>query len=140
MALTPEDGRPFVPDVTFVRDLDGQVVELPRLTARLEFRCQRVLAKHLPTLKAAPWPDVDWAVLDIRTLLDVLPVVLEHVPDLLLDLAGTVLNQPPEEVGERFSAEEIVEIVLPFLRRNLRYLSRLVASVQALVPPVSPTS
>lgn len=136
-ALT--DSLTFAPNMGYVMDVNGIQVVLPRLTARLEFPCQRILAQHLRLLQQGEdWPVLDWTRLTPTDLVRIIPIVLEQAPGLITELASVLLQMPPTDVESRFTSETLLEVITPFLSHSVRYLTRLVRSIGLPVSPNGP--
>lgn len=122
---TKDKAEVFAATSSYISDIHGNRVEVPRMTARLTLKTLAVITRHVDAMSSLEWPEeVNLKEFGGKDLAKVLPVVIGEAPDFVADICGTILERDPETILDDFDLEALIEVLYPFLSGQVSLIQK----------------
>jgi len=108
------------------KDIDGNEITIPRVTARVELRVSLAISNHIERIKEKDWgEDFDPTTLNNAMLVMILPKILEIAPDILEDVASAITGISSDTILDTFDIDTLIDIISPFLSGQVSLMQKL---------------
>jgi len=114
------------PKKEFVTTVDGERIEVPKSTLRVQLQVVQSLGR---ILKRFPQDVLEGEEFDLQKGIGIVAEILETLPEEVLKIASVIVGRDEEWVAENLDLDSVVELILPFYEEVIRKLGK-VAAIQ----------